>query len=224
MAISTEKLLKLTQFQTGLQASKNYTDKVVGEEANRAKAAESANATAAANAQSGVTALNSKIGTVPEGKTITGMISEAQSEATYDDTELRGKVTANESAIATLNGTGAGSVKKTAEDAATAAVNTFATLVSDDGAVNSFKELVDWAASHGSEASEMAAGIQTNANDIDALETGKADKATTLAGYGITNAYTKTEADAAFLSEDEVVINVATDEEVAAVCTTVFGA
>ena len=152
------------------------------------------------------------------------MISEAQSEATYDDTELRGKVTANESAIATLNGTGAGSVKKTAEDAATAAVNTFATSVSDDGVVNSFKELVDWAASHGSEASQMAAGIQTNANDIDALETGKADKATTLAGYGITNAYTKTEADAAFLSEDEVVINVATDEEVAAVCTTVFGA
>ena len=224
MAISTEKLLKLTQFQTGLQASKNYTDKVVGEEATRAKAAEAANATAAANAQSGVNSLNSKIGTVPDGKTVSGMISEAQAAATYDDTELRGKVTANESAISTLNGTGAGSVKKTAEDAATAAVNAFATDVSDDGVVNSFKELVDWAASHGSEAAEMASGIQTNANDIDALESGKADKATTLAGYGITNAYTKTEADAAFLSEDEVVINVATDEEVAAVCTAVFGA
>lgn len=33
--------------------------------------------------------------------------------------------------------------------------------------------------------------------DIDNLETGKADKATTLAGYGITDAYTKTETDSA---------------------------
>lgn len=42
--------------------------------------------------------------------------------------------------------------------------------------------------------------VQTAENDIDALETNKADKATTLAGYGITDAYTKTEVDAKLAS------------------------
>lgn len=37
------------------------------------------------------------------------------------------------------------------------------------------------------------ANVTTNASAISALESGKADKATTLAGYGITDAYTKTE-------------------------------
>lgn len=41
---------------------------------------------------------------------------------------------------------------------------------------------------------ELANGaVKTNTDDIAALKTGKADKATTLAGYGITDAYTKTE-------------------------------
>ena len=37
------------------------------------------------------------------------------------------------------------------------------------------------------------ANVTANASAISALESGKADKATTLAGYGITDAYTKTE-------------------------------
>lgn len=41
---------------------------------------------------------------------------------------------------------------------------------------------------------ELANGaVKTNTDDISTLKTGKADKATTLAGYGITDAYTKTE-------------------------------
>lgn len=41
---------------------------------------------------------------------------------------------------------------------------------------------------------ELANGaVKTNTDDIATLKTGKADKATTLAGYGITDAYTKTE-------------------------------
>lgn len=39
--------------------------------------------------------------------------------------------------------------------------------------------------------------VTTNKTDIAALKTGKADKATTLAGYGISDAYTKTQADSA---------------------------
>lgn len=41
---------------------------------------------------------------------------------------------------------------------------------------------------------ELANGaVKTNADAITALQSGKADKATTLSGYGITDAYTKTE-------------------------------
>lgn len=75
-------------------------------------------------------------------------------------------VTALQNAVNTLNGTGEGSVKKTVDDA----INDFATKVSDDGTVNTIKELVDWVAEHGPEAAQMAADIQTNADDIDALE------------------------------------------------------
>lgn len=42
--------------------------------------------------------------------------------------------------------------------------------------------------------------VTTNKNDIASLKTGKADKATTLAGYGIGDAYTKTQTDSAIKS------------------------
>ena len=42
--------------------------------------------------------------------------------------------------------------------------------------------------------------VTTNKNDIATLKTGKADKATTLAGYGIGDAYTKTQTDSAIKS------------------------
>ena len=92
---------------TGVGANLKALDTAIGNEE-----------TARANAD---TAINNKIGTVTEGKTVVQMIQDAQSAATYDDTALAGRVTA--------------------------------------------------------------------------VETGKADKATTLAGYGITNAYTKSEVD-----------------------------
>lgn len=41
---------------------------------------------------------------------------------------------------------------------------------------------------------ELANGqVATNKTNIESLQSGKADKATTLAGYGITDAYTQTE-------------------------------
>ncbi len=42
--------------------------------------------------------------------------------------------------------------------------------------------------------------VTTNKNDIATLKTGKADKSTTLAGYGIGDAYTKTQTDSAIKS------------------------
>lgn len=81
-------------------------------------------------------------------------------------TTVEGKVAANESAITTLNGTGAGSVKKQIDDA----FNEFATNVTNDGVVNTYKELIDYCATHSAEAAEMAGDIQKNATAISDLE------------------------------------------------------
>lgn len=70
-----------------------------------------------------------------------------------------------QTAIDILNGTGEGSVQKTVDDA----IDAFATQVSNDGTVNKFKELIDWVESHGSEAGEMADGIEQNAQAISDL-------------------------------------------------------
>jgi hypothetical protein len=125
-----------------------------------------------------VTALGNLIGAVAEGKTVVEMIAEAQAAATYDDTALVERVAANEEAIAVLNGdvTVVGSVDKKVADKVTAEINAFATELSDDKIVNTFKELVDYVAEHGSEAAEMAAEI---AKKVD-KEDGKSLIETTL--------------------------------------------
>lgn len=79
-----------------------------------------------------------------------------------DKTELEGKIKVNTDAIAVLNGDGDGSVKKTVDDA----INKFATDVTNDEVVNSYKELIDWVAEHGPEAAEMAAAIEANEASI----------------------------------------------------------
>ena len=89
-----------------------------------------------------------------------------KSNVAYDDlaTALKNLIDskAAKADLDTLNGTGDGSVKKMIDDA----INKFATDVSDDGVVNSYKELIDWAAKHGGEAATMAGNITTNANAI----------------------------------------------------------
>lgn len=75
---------------------------------------------------------------------------------------------AKQADLDTLTGEGEGSISKMID----AAFNDFATKVSDDGVVNSYKELIDWVASHGSEAVELAGGIAENKtaiNDLKAL-------------------------------------------------------
>ena len=51
------------------------------------------------NAQADVDALEAKVGAVPEDKTVVQMISDAQTAATYDDTEVRGLIQDNADAI-----------------------------------------------------------------------------------------------------------------------------
>ena len=87
-------------------------------------------------------------------------------DSQYDDSALSGRVTTVEGDVATLKGTGVGSVKKQIDDA----FNDFATKVSDDDVVNTYKELIDYAAAHKGEAATMAGDISKNAEAIKTLE------------------------------------------------------
>ena len=235
MAISTEKLLKLSQFQTGLTAAKNYTD---------AK----------------VKTVSDLVGALPEGataSTVVGYVDEKTAGIASDAAlqALNGKVNTlvgedtNKSARAIA-------AEETAKivagaDASYDTLKEIADWISshstDAAAMNSaivaLQGIVDGIGGEGEKATVVAyvndaiaalkigdyakaADLTALAGRVSALESGKADKATTLAGYGITDAYTKTEADAKIveLIDANVTINVATDDEVTAVCTAVFGA
>lgn len=128
------------------------------------------------DAQSDVNALKAKVGTVPEGKTVVEMIADAQAAATYDDAAVKADIKKNADAIGVLNGTGDGSVDKKITDA----FNDFATKVSDDKIVNTYKELVDWVAQHGPEAAEMAGEITAIQNILEGIG-GEGEKATVVA-------------------------------------------
>lgn len=73
-----------------------------------------------------------------------------------------------------------------------------ATLASAKSYANSLGSNYDPAGTAQSKVDALEKGqVTTNKNDIATLKTGKADKSTTLAGYGIDDAYTKTQADSA---------------------------
>lgn len=114
-----------------------------------------------------IATINGKLGTIPADKTITDMISDAQTAATYNDTEVRGLIKNNKDAIDVLKGgdTVDGSVAKSVKDA----INDFASKVTEDGTVNTFKELVDYVAAHGSEYTAAIGDIAANKSAIDTL-------------------------------------------------------
>ncbi len=136
-----------------------------------------ATATDLQSTQAAVDTLSGKVGTVPAGKTVVEMIDDAQTAATYNDTAIKDDIKKNADAIGVLNGSGAGSVDKKITDA----FNDFATKVSDDGVVNSYKELIDWAATHGAEAATMAGEITTLKNILKGI--GGAGESATVVAY-----------------------------------------
>lgn len=89
-----------------------------------------------------------------------------------------GNITTIQGQITTINGTGTGSIKKAASDAQAAAIS----AASSDATTKANNALT----SAKSYADNLNTTMTTKVN-------GKADKATTLAGYGITNAFTKDE-------------------------------
>lgn len=81
--------------------------------------------------------------------------------------ELSEKVTENTSAIEVLNGDGAGSVKQSIDNA----FNEFAANMSDDGVINTYKELIDYAAEHGPEFTELVGKVDTIGTNVGEIET-----------------------------------------------------
>lgn len=148
---------------------------------------------AAVTAQNTADGAVTKIGTLPEGSaTVVDLVDAkvsaintsadalaarvTQAEADIDAIEadylkaadkeaLQTQITSNKNAIDTLNGSGDGSV----DAKITAAFNEFSTKVSDDNVVNTYKELIDYAAAHGAEFTELVGKVTANENAISAL-------------------------------------------------------
>lgn len=111
-------------------------------------------------------ALTDKIGEVPADKTVAQMISEAQTAATYDDTQVKADIQTNKEAIALLNDGAevAGSVNyKIAQAVASI-------LDNPDETMNSINELVTWCNDHATDALELSNKVSANEQDILALE------------------------------------------------------
>lgn len=142
---------------------------------------------------------------------VTKSVSDAKSS-------LQTQITANKNTLDTLNGsaTTAGSIKKQIADAkaelekkitnseyddsalagrVTAAEEKLTTLTGADTVTGSVAKQVKDAVS----ALENGQ-VKTNKTDIASLKSGKANKATTLAGYGITDAYTQEQTNSAIAS------------------------
>ena len=173
---NTEAIAAINNAETGiLKQAKDYADGKNAAIAEAKQAADNAAAavTALANGQvninkTDIAAINTKIGTIPDGKTVAQAIEDAKTAATYDDKEVRGLIKNNNDAIDVLNGgdTVNGSVAKSIKDA----INDFSTKISEDGTVNTFKELVDYVAAHGSEYTDAIADIAANKSAIDTLK------------------------------------------------------
>lgn len=223
-----------------LKDAKAYTDQKVGEVD---LSGIETNATAISGLKDRVSATETDIATIKG--TGAGSISKAVSDA---KTELQTKITSNKSAIDTLNGDEktAGSVKKQVADAKSSLQNQItsnkeiidklngeasvtgsvkqqiaAAKTDLEGKINSskyddtaIKERVaatesDITTLKGADTVEGSVAktvkdavsvlekgqVTTNKTDIATLKSNKADKASTLAGYGIGDAYTKTETD-----------------------------
>lgn len=116
-----------------------------------------------------------------QNKVVTEKFNSVEAKVNANETTISSHTTA----IATLNGEGEGSVKKTVTDE-------IAKVVADaPESLDTLKEISDWISSHESDASAMSSTIQTNKSDIATLQTDKVDKET---GKGLsTNDYTTDE-------------------------------
>ena len=151
--------------QAGVSTLWSRIAEEVAKEKTRAEAAEKAAKDAADAAQADVDALEAKVGTIPENKTVVQMISEAQTAATYDDTEVRGLISDNADAIkahkeaidakvTTLIG------EDDSKSVRTISAEEVAKVVAGaDASFDTLKEIADWISSHKTDAATMNSAI-----------------------------------------------------------------
>lgn len=135
VSANTAAIAAINNETTGILAkAKTYAD---GKDAAIAAAKKAGD-----DAQSDVDALEAKVGTVPADKTVVQMISEAQTAATYDDTQIKKDIKANADAIDVLEGYVGGEAVSTQIQTAITALN-LATTYEAKGAAAAVKtELV----------------------------------------------------------------------------------
>lgn len=156
----------------GKQATGDYATKSEAQGyANAKDEAIAAAKKAGDDAQADVDALAEKVGTVAEGKTVVEMIADAKTEATYDDTEVRGLIGDNTEAIeevggkvTTLIGDDAGKSARTIANEELAKQ-----LVPENAkeSLNELHEIATWIQSHPDDASAMNAAIVALQNKVD---------------------------------------------------------
>lgn len=158
ISIKADKVQKPTAGNfAGLDAKGNLTD-------SGKKASDFENAGAADEAK---TELLKFIGTIPAdaaAKNIVAYIKESVDAGLYDDNAIRALINGNTSAIAIINGTGEGSMKKVCANALTEFV------AGAPENLDTYKELTDWILNHSSDAAEMNSKIGTNTANISNLK------------------------------------------------------
>lgn len=122
------------------------------------------------DAQADVDALEGKVGTVPDGKTVVQMIADAQDAATYDDTALAGRVS-------TLEGSDAGKSVRTIANEELAAQ-----LIPENAqeSMDTLAEIAAWIQAHPDDAAAMNASIAALQAIVDGIG-GEGEKPTVVA-------------------------------------------
>lgn len=117
------------------------------------------------NAQTAVDNLSAKVGTVPADKTIVQMIADAQTAATYNDTDIKGRIKAIEDDYLKAADKTALEGKINTEKGR---LDTFLNAAEvGDAAVDTLKEIQDYITSHGTAADEMVKNIGANKTAIE---------------------------------------------------------
>ena len=157
---STETVDGLQTAVAGLQSDVTDLETIVGN-------SESGLVKSVSDNTSGISDINTKIGTVTEGKTIVEMISDAKAEATYDDTALAGRVTAIEGDYLKASDKTAleSEITSAANQAKTDAITAIMGEAGIDEKYDTLKEIADWILADTTASAQLIVRVTTIEND-----------------------------------------------------------
>lgn len=107
--------------------------------------------------------IDNKTGTITEGKTLVQMIAEAQTAASYDDTQVKADIKTNTDAIAALKGNDS---DKTIREIAADEVNVLIGGANDSDTITNVTTLIEYVNANGAEVIGIKEDIQTNTENI----------------------------------------------------------